>query len=108
MGVRCDLQHVRHLSDKGYAVSRVQTVRHAFDVRGLRYLVWSSSGCMDFDDGREGGTADQLTGRFGYETEGCFRPAGPTARGSCLEFAGWGVWRVGKIGPGLIVVRRSR
>ena len=45
---------------------------------------------------------------LGYEIEAFFRRTEPLGWGSWLELAGWGMERVGKISPQIIVLRRSR
>ncbi len=108
VGVFCKMQYLPRLPDKGYAVYPVEMTRDAFGRRQPEYLVLSSYCYIDFDDDQQSVMADLLAGRLGYEIEAFFRRTEPLGWGSWLELAGWGMERVGKISPQIIVLRRSR
>jgi hypothetical protein len=108
VGVFCKLQYLPRLSDKGYDLYPVEMTRGAFDIPQPEYLVLSSYGYIDFDDQQKAVMVDLLAGRLGYELVASFRRTGPLSGGSWLELAGWGVERVGKISPEIIVLRRRR
>jgi hypothetical protein len=107
VGVFSKPQYLPRINHMGYGVHALQMTRETFAGPLPEYLILSSYNYEDFELDAKAVMDNLIAGELDYRIVATFRRRFLGTNGSWLSLAGWGVERVGKISPTVIVLQRK-